>query len=352
MKTTTTLLTMICTVLLLQGCGSKAVNEPGEDIQAPAVSFLSPSPGDSLTAEDLLVRMAVSDNDAVLSVTLSLNGGTPFTTLDSAPWEATLPTGDIAEGVHLLRAIATDRSGNTASTTLQLRKGSGGEQEDVVRMALVEIITSANCPPCGPANEEYHLAEQTPLFQQRVATIKYHVWWPRPTDLLWKHSQEWSRPRTEYLVDPTNGAPQGLVNGTVAGTRASNWIDAANIGIDVPAGAKIDLESTRDGNTITLTITVKGISTGDVNDLRLHTVVTESDIEYNDGNSEFIHHDVMRRMYPSAGGEPVSIANGQTAVFQRSIEIHEEWNPDNLSFVVFLQSNGGRGVLQAAKKHL
>lgn len=351
MKSTTILLTLLFTALLLNSCGSKAVNEPGEDIQAPAVTFLSPSSGDSITAGDLVILLDVSDNDVVQTVALSLDGNAPFVTLTGAPWEAVLPTGDIADGSHQLRATATDRSGNTASATLQLRKGTA-EQEDVLRMALVEIITSANCAPCGPANEEYHQEEQTPLFQQRVATIKYHVWWPRPTDQLWKHSQEWSRPRTEYLVDPANGAPQGLVNGTLAGNRASNWIDATKTGIELPAGAKIDLEHTRDGNTIALTITVKGISTGDVNDLRLHTVVTESEIEYNDGNSENVHYDVMRRMYPSADGEPVSIANGQTAVFQRNIEIHEAWNPDHLSVVVFLQSHGGRTVLQAAKKRL
>ena len=59
----------------------------------------------------------------------------------------------------------------------------------------------------------------------------------------------------------------------------------------------------------------------------------------------------MRRMYPSAEGEAVNIANGQTAMFQRTIEINPEWNADNLGVVVFLQSHGSRTVLQAAKKH-
>lgn len=350
MKTTGYLLSFLLTAFLLQGCDTRAVNEPGEDIQAPSVTFLAPLPGDSLTGGDLDIRLTATDNDAVVSVTLSLDGGAPFATLNTAPWEAVLPTDDIAEGSHQLKATATDRSGNVSSATVQLRKGNV-VQEEVLRMTLVEIITSANCAPCGPANEEYHVEEQTALFQQRVATIKYHVWWPRPTDLLWKHSQEWSRPRTEYLVDPNNGAPQGLVDGTVINNRASDWIAAAKTGMELPAGAKIELASTRSGDVITLTITVKGIHTADFNDLRLHTVVTESNIEYNDGNSENVHYDVMRRMYPSAEGEAVNIANGQTAMFQRTIEINPEWNADNLGVVVFLQSHGSRTVLQAAKKH-
>ncbi|MDX9760353.1 MAG: Omp28-related outer membrane protein [Bacteroidota bacterium] len=336
--------------LLLQSCDTRAVNEPGEDIQAPKVHFVTPTDGDSLTSSDLAMQLTVTDNDAVVSVELSMDGAAPFATLTTPPWEATLPTDDLGEGLHTLRATASDRSGNMASATVQLRKGDT-QNEDVLRMTLVEIITSANCAPCGPANEEYHSAEQTARFQQRVATIKYHVWWPRPTDLLWKHSQEWSRPRTEYLVDPTNGAPQGVVDGTVIGSRASDWIAAANTGMDVPAGASIELAHSRTDNIITLTITVTGIGSGDMQDLRLHTVVTESNIEYNDGNTELVHYDVMRRMYPSANGEAVNIADGQTAVFQRSIEIHDEWNADNLGAVVFLQSASSRHVLQAAKIH-
>ncbi len=351
MKKLTQLFPLLLILALIAGCDTKAVNEPGVDIQSPTVSFQTPVSGDSITTADINIVLTAADNDDVSSIELSLDGGAPFATLTSVPWEATLAATDIAEGTHSLSATAKDPTGNVSTATVQLRKGSI-QQEEVLRMALVEIVTSANCAPCGPANELYHQEEETPLFQQQVATIKYHVWWPRPTDKLWHHSSEWCKPRVEALFDPNEGAPMGFVNGVKVNNRASDWIASAKVGAEVPAGAKIDLESTRIGNTINLTITVKGISSGSFNDLRLHTVVTESDIEYNDGNSEEFHYDVMRRMYPSAEGEVVSIPNQQTAVFQRSIEINAEWNPENLGVVVFLQSNGSHEVLQAAKKHL
>ncbi|MFA6232826.1 MAG: Omp28-related outer membrane protein [Bacteroidota bacterium] len=351
MKTIAHLFSILLLLALVQGCGTRAVNEPGEDIQAPGVSFQTPSYGDTISSADIDIVLTASDNDAVISIELSLDGGAPFATLTAEPWTAALPTSEISAGMHVLKATAKDPAGNASVATVQLRKGTG-EQDEVQRMALVEIVTSANCPPCGPANELYHLEEATPLFQQQVATIKYHVWWPRPTDKLWHHSSEWCRPRVESLFDPNEGAPMGFVNGHKINNRAIDWIASAKVGLEAPAGAKIVLESTRNGNTIDLKITVTGISTGAFNDLRLHTVVTESNIEYNDGNSELIHYDVMRRMYPSADGEIVSIANGQTSVFQRSIEIHSDWNADNLGVVVFLQSNISRDVLQAAKKHL
>jgi hypothetical protein len=57
-------------------------------------------------------------------------------------------------------------------------------------------------------------------------------------------------------------------------------------------------------------------------------------------------------MYPDAAGESVTIPNGATLYFQRTITVQEFWNRDNLKAVVFLQSNGTKEVLQAAKMDL
>ena len=131
--------------------------------------------------------------------------------------------------------------------------------------------------------------------------------------------------------------------------KADEWIATAEVDMEAPAGAKIDLRSTRNGDQVTLMIHVTGISTADSTDLRLITAVTESNIEYSDGNGETEHFDVLRRMYPDAGGEAVTIGNGVTQHITRTIDIPEFWNPDNLHAVVFLQTQQWKSVLQAAK---
>jgi hypothetical protein len=205
-------------------------------------------------------------------------------------------------------------------------------------------------------NETYHQASSTALFQERVATIKYHVWWPRPTDQLWHQSTTWTQPRVEYVFSPITAdqfsAPRGWVGGQMISNKATEWISAAEADMDKAAGAKIELTSTREGDRITLNITVTGISTSDSTDLRLHTAITESDIEYSDGNGETVHYDVLRQMYPDADGEAVTIANSETKTFQRSIDIAEFWNPEKLHAVVFLQTRQWKTVLQAAKMDL
>jgi hypothetical protein len=346
-------LALLLAALAFQGCDTSAVNDP-QDIEAPEVNIQTPRPSDSLSIGLVDITFTVEDNDRVQKVEVYLNGAV-LETLTTEPWKSTFDATPLGEGSHEIKVLAYDPSGNSGQDRLTLRKGDA-QIEEVKRMTLVEIVTSANCPPCGPANEAYHSGTASPLYQERIATIKYHVWWPRPTDALWHHSSEWSRPRVEYLFNPIPpaqfGAPNGWVGGQKISNKAADWISSADVDMELPAGAKIDLESTREGNSISLTIRIKGLRTGEYNDLRLHTAVTENDIEYNDGNSENIHYEVLRRMYPDALGESVSINNGQTAVFQRNIMIDAEWNAEKLVAVVFLQSNGSKEVLQAAKKEL
>jgi hypothetical protein len=352
-----TLLLLFPALAFLSACGSKAVNEPGVDIQSPLISFVSPAFGDTVSTEAVFVALQASDNDGVERVEIYLNATTtPLRTLHSAPWETNIPASEIPDGNHELLARAFDPSGNVSiPARVQIRKGEV-VTEEVLRISLAEFVTSANCAPCGLQNETWQHATASPQFAARTATIRYHVWWPRPTDLLWHQSTEWSRPRTFYLFNPIPenqfSAPRGWVGGVNLGPRATDWIATANEDMNKPADAKIELSATRDATAITLDISIKGLSTSQYADLRLHTVLTENDIEYNDGNSEHIHHNVMRRMYPDAHGEQVSIANGQTVSFQRIMPFESIWNPENLDVVVFLQATGSKHILQAAKLKL
>jgi len=350
-------LALACVLVLTSACGTKAINEPGVDIQAPIVHFLSPVSGDTVGLAEVEVLLQATDNDAVVRVELYLNNSlTPLRVLTEAPWSTTISPDEFPEGNHELVARAFDATGNVSTPArVMLRKGEQVIVE-VPRMSLVEVITSANCAPCGLQNETYHQIDAAPSYNSRVATIKYHVWWPRPTDKLWIQSQTWSRPRTHYLFSPLPEnqytAPRGWANGKMLSGQANDWAAAATNDLSKPAGANIELSSSRTSESIALTIRVTGIATSSFNDLRLHTVVTEDEIEYNDGNSEHIHYNVMRRMYPDAEGEIISVANGQTITLERFIAIEELWDPEKLEAVVFLQSAGSKELLQAAKTKL
>jgi len=233
------------------------------------------------------------------------------------------------------------------------KKATSPEQSftKVMKNALMEIVTSANCNPCAPANEylrEFTLGE---VANMRIIPVKYHVWWPYPTDSLYALTRSWCRPRVTYLFSPLSptSAPSGYVDGQTVGATASNWLTQANIDMGQTPGADIQLSGSVIDSTLNLTIDVTGITTGNYSDLRLHTIVTESNINYNDGNAEFVHYDVMKQMYPDENGEAVSIANGAAQQFTRQFNLAAAFVKTNLHVVVFLQSNSTKTVLQVAK---
>jgi len=187
-----------------------------------------------------------------------------------------------------------------------------------------------------------------------MISIKNHVWWPRNTDRLWTESQTWSNPRTEYLFNPITQfvAPNAWVGGQNMGSTAADWVAQVTQDMKLPAEAKIVLEKTDNGNQVTITARITGMTGSNYSDLRLHTVVTESNINYNDGNSEYVHYDVMRHMYPDAEGEAITLPQGQEKTFTRTIDIDSKWTKSNLKVVVFIQSYGTKKILQAGRLSL
>jgi hypothetical protein len=318
------------------------------DTQAPTCSVKSPKANDLVGPQEMYVEVQATDNIGVTKVNVFIDEGTvPAATLTSQPWEAIVSIGSLTEGEHSISLEAYDLVGNIGiSPPVKFIKG-------VSKTTLIENVTSANCIPCGGQNETFRNATNNLKTSVNLAIIKYHVWWPRNTDSLWKDSQTWSKPRTDYLFSPIPAsqytAPMAWVGGLQMGNLATDWISQVTQDMKQAAEAKIVLSKSGTGSSVELRITVKGISSAQYSDLRLHTVITESEINYNDGNSEFVHHDVMRTMLPDAYGENILLGNSEEKTFTRSITIESKWKKDNLKAVVFIQSNGSKKILQAAR---
>ncbi len=341
--------TLIVLITLITGCSDDSSNNV--DTQAPAISFLAPADNDTVGVDQFTVVFSVSDNVGVTKIELFIDGEqTPSKTISGSPWQAGIDIRTMANGPHTIVAKASDAAGNATSTNaLTFIKGIKSVNA-LKRMALVEIITSANCAPCGPANEAFRFATGNAFYDERMAVIKYHVPIPRSSDSLWKASETWSRPRKDYLFGTmTQSAPNAWVSGTFATNVVGNWVTALDQNIAKPADASIQLSKAVSGDRVTLAITVKGINSSTYNDLRLHTVLTHSNIQYNDGNSEFEHFEVMSMMLPDANGETITLGNGEEKSFTREFTLKSAWRIEDMEAIVFLQSHNSMYVLQAAK---
>lgn len=332
-------------LILFAGCGDSDNGNNNGNLKAPVVTMTAPENYTIASGNSLVVEASVADADQVQKVEFFMDSQTtPTATVSTKPWKATISLVGMAEGNHTVRAIATNAAG-TGSATVTFMTGSLAN----VRMSLVEVITSANCNPCGPVNEQFNLLTAGETIKNRGAIIKYHVWWPLTTDRLWKESRTWCEPRVRWMMSQFV-APKAFVEGTDMGSNPQNWFTQMTNDLLLAPEARIELTKVDKGNSFDIGITIKGITSGTYSDLRLHTVVTESEIEYNDGNSEHIHYDVMRMMLPDGLGERVGVLNnGETLNFTRSFDVASAWKRDKLKVVVFLQSEGTKKILQAAK---
>jgi len=116
---------------------------------------------------------------------------------------------------------------------------------------------------------------------------------------------------------------------------------------------RITVQSNINANNfiIEISVEVKDLTNLDFSKLVLHTVVTETNIEFATppgSNGETKFYDVMRKMLPDNQGESLaSINQTGTYTFQRQIAINQNWIQSNLNTVVFIQNKETKEIYQA-----
>jgi hypothetical protein len=87
-----------------------------------------------------------------------------------------------------------------------------------------------------------------------------------------------------------------------------------------------------------------------LNDLIIHTAITETDIEYDTppgSNGETKFYDVIRLMLPSISGEPLRnlINNGELS-YEFNDALLASWNLNKINAVIYIQNNTTKEVYQ------
>jgi hypothetical protein len=89
----------------------------GPDTTPPSVSVTSPA-NSALLHQTVTVSASATDNVAVASVQFQVDGQNLGSAVTAAPYSVSWNTAAVADGSHTLTAVATDTSGNTASSTV------------------------------------------------------------------------------------------------------------------------------------------------------------------------------------------------------------------------------------------
>jgi len=218
---------------------------------------------------------------------------------------------------------------------------------------LVELFTNTSCIPCVPANEYLdgimNLNGIT-INDTNVILIRYHTNL-FPADPFYEYNIPDANARINYY-NAASSNPRGYLKGTFMGLFNSNsWTNLINQRLASISSFGLNSinsyePATRTGN---IEVIIGQISGNQINDLVIHVVLTENDLQFNGQNGETHFENVMRDLITPSSGLSVSVSPSQSVNLTFDYAIDPVININEANFVIFLQSVSTKEVFGVEK---
>jgi hypothetical protein len=212
-------------------------------------------------------------------------------------------------------------------------------------LVVVEVVTGTWCQYCPGAAMACHdlLANGHP-----VAVIKNHT-----SDAF---TNQYSEARNDFY-NPT-GVPTAWFDGLNASSGGSatqslyaTYLPRVTARLGVPSHFTISAQGSQTGSQVQLAVTVAKPEADTNTNVKLHAVLTESNIDFPWQNQSTLEN-VNRLMLPDQNGTIVNLDTGGSATINLSFAPDPSWQLANCEMVFFLQNMGSKEILQAVKYEL
>ncbi|MBC8214886.1 MAG: Omp28-related outer membrane protein [Candidatus Marinimicrobia bacterium] len=208
-------------------------------------------------------------------------------------------------------------------------------------MVILEIATGTWCSSCpGAALGAEDLVDNG----KDVAVIEYH------NGDSFTNSYANSRLNyygVEYLptsvFDGTN-----FIEGGGTSSIYSTYLPYYNNRKATNSSFTLDVSGSNSGLNYDVTVTAAKVHTYSNNNLKLHLVVTESDISYNWQGLNHLSF-VERTMVPNQNGTSISFSGSDVQTVNLSFSVSQSWVQNNMEVVVFIQDANTKEILQGMK---
>jgi len=226
-------------------------------------------------------------------------------------------------------------------------------EESFQTTVLLEDFANVSCNPCVTSNQIIESLTKFTYGPEKLVAIKYPTNFPSPNDPFYLANSEDCDARMLYYN--ISFAPTTIVDGILypISTDSVSVKSAIDQRLQKNPQFRIHVSDNIIGSTYFTTVTIKVEDGSGINfsDLVLHTVITETDIEFatppgSNGETKFF--DVMRVMMPSNAGESLDgISQLEEVVFNRQTEIGTSWVTNKLHTIAFIQNVVTSEVYQA-----
>lgn len=219
------------------------------------------------------------------------------------------------------------------------------------KVVLIEDFANVSCVPCVTSNKIIEKLTDITYGRSKLVAVKFPTNFPAPNDLFYLAAQEICDTRINYYN--VFFAPTSLVDGLLKpiSTDSNSVKSAVDTRLAISPRFNINVDATLEGD-YTVNVNIKFIDTSSINmsDLVIHTVLTETDIEFEQApgsNGETKFYDVTRLMLPNKDGSPMRQFIDQGGLsFNFQDALLSSWNIEKLNFVIFIQNKITKEVFQ------
>jgi hypothetical protein len=223
----------------------------------------------------------------------------------------------------------------------------------VPKVVLLEDFANVSCIPCVQSNKITESLINNTYGHNKLVAVKYPTNWPSPVDPFYLANSAACDLRISYYSIQV--APTIIIDGTQRpiSTDSISIKEAVDQQLQETSLFSLEVSDSITGSNYFITVTVKVLDGSglDFSNIVLHSVVTETEIEFatppgSNGETEF--YDVMRVMLPTNAGESLNgISQTEEVVYQYQANINPIWNMNKIHTVAFIQNVSTKVVYQA-----
>jgi hypothetical protein len=223
----------------------------------------------------------------------------------------------------------------------------------VNKTVLIEDFANVSCDPCVESNKIIESLTKVRYGPSKLIAIKFPTNFPSPNDPFYLTIPEISDARMLYYN--IFFAPTTIVDGILypIPTDSLSVIEKVNERLALTPQFGLEVTDSAAGGNYFINVTLQEINTSGLNldEIVLHTVITETDIEFVNppgSNGEVKFYDVVRSTLPTLNGELIAniVQNGEVS-YEIDETLSTGWDMNHLHTVVYVQNTVNKEVYQA-----
>ena len=221
------------------------------------------------------------------------------------------------------------------------------------KIVLLEDFANVSCDPCVTSNKIVESLTNIRYGPSKLVAVKFPTNFPSPNDPFYLAIPEICDARMLYYN--IFFAPTTIIDGILypISTDSLSIIEKIDERLALSPQFGLEVTDSAAGGNYFINVTLQEINTTGLNldEIVLHTVITETDIEFENppgSNGETKFYDVVRSTLPTLNGE--SLAN-IVQMGEISYEIDETlstaWDMNHVHTVIYVQNTMNKEVYQA-----